>query len=142
MAASVSAGYYSVCYSAGMIRLGTNPTGDVTMDVLEVQESDCTPAKICRRILSPFTTSGEIQFDSAQLDLLDDPTLPVGCYITDNETWLQVVNHLVKSYGGYAYPNNQGKFQFGRLLTRPVSTQLRITLLICSCGTHSKSCRT
>jgi hypothetical protein len=101
-AATVSASTYSTCIAEGYFRLGSPPTGTVTVDATEGANAAArTVGQILNRIaLSAGLGTGEIS--SADVTALDAAnSAVVGIWVVDAPTFLNVMDQVAQSIGAY-----------------------------------------
>ena len=104
----------------GLVRLGTPPTGTLTMDASLTEESQCTVARLVERLLQDLGWQPYQDYNSAQLAEIDLPA-PAGIYVESNETVLDVITALLQSVGAWSIPDSLGVYQFGKLEGVPTS---------------------
>lgn len=114
--ATPSAGKYIACLAEGLIRLGTVPKGDVTADVMEVEMNNCAAPYVVERIMQSLGFVSGVDYDYVSLTkLAEKNSQPVGYYIDDDETALDVCQALLDSIGGWIAPTRLGMFRVGRV---------------------------
>lgn len=115
-AATVTAGTYATCFAEGYFRLGGDPLGVVTADVLEgAGAADRSAAQIIKRLaLAAGLTAAEISAaDIIALDSLQ--SVPVGIHIEGETTAREAISKVAESIGAYAVFDTLGVLRMGRL---------------------------
>lgn len=126
-AATVPNGHYATCLASGMFRLGSIPTGDVTVDATSHSDSLCSASSLVKLMLLDLGWVSGKDFNEPSLDSIHNPDLPCGYYIDDKSTVLDVVTLLLQSVGAWGLPDQLGQYQFGRLEGSPSSVELEVT---------------
>lgn len=123
-------GEYQVWKDGGMIRLGSAPIGQLTMDVIEgTTPADRTAAAMYRRCLedagvSPSAISAA---DCAALDAANRATL--GLYYTQEITLQQVLDDICRSVGAWWGTDKDGLWRIKRLEAPSGSPSLALTVV-------------
>lgn len=126
LAATVAPGTYQTCVAEGLFRLGTVPTGEVTVDASSHPASNCTVASLVDYLLQDIGWQPGTDYSQSQLLALDVP-VPAGYYVDSNDTVLDVMTLLLQSIGAWAIPNLLGLYTFGKLEGVPANTVLEVT---------------
>lgn len=115
--ASIQSARFHTAHSLGLFRLGAQPAGTITADVLEGSTaSDRTAAQVAKRILKDqggLTDSDLI--DSSFTNLDNKNSSEVGIYIGEQTTVLRAVSDVLKSIGAFITVTQLGKFAVYRL---------------------------
>lgn len=118
MAASPAAGDYDTCLAEGLIRLGDDPEGEVTVDATE------GPAAVDRTAAAMLTTlaleAGVSSGDLASADFaafVTDAPATLGVWISGSgETYSQVMDRIAASVGAFYAFDPAGLLRVGRLI--------------------------
>lgn len=129
MDASPAPGHYVVCRSLGMFRLGTVPRGQVTADVASGTDSENVPDVLLKALFLESIEGGDFDlprtYNKSELEACWKPHyIPCG-YLATTETYLEVMQEILDSYGCFMVPDRTGIFRFGRLrsdMPAPVKT--------------------
>jgi hypothetical protein len=115
-AASVQGGYYATCLSAGLFKIGASPFGAITCDATEgVNAAARTAAQVARRIITRAALT-DADLDLATFTALDaDNAAPIGVWVAEATTPLELAGAVLSSIGGWLLPTRQGVFEVGRL---------------------------
>lgn len=117
-AASIPAGQYGTCLAAGLIRLGSTPAGQITVDATEGANSAArTAGQVTVRILTKIgLTSGD--YSSSSITALDSSnSAEIGAWIgTDVTDALSVIGRVLSSIGASIAPDANGVFEVARLV--------------------------
>lgn len=116
-AATIAAGEYATCLAEGLFRLGGTPTGPITADV---EQSDDTVAAI---ITALATRAGLTVAGGAALD--DALPAKSGYLIASDTTLLRAIGEVCSGVGAYAAPDTNGVLQVG-LLASPTGTPVTV----------------
>jgi len=118
LAAAPPPGTYNTSTATGMIRLGSTPAGDITVDAVgETAAGDMTGADLAVLILT--TRLGIYNLDFNDIDVtgyaknrIDSPYTQ-GIYIEDTTFGIDVLDALISSIDDYWTFTRQGKLTFG-----------------------------
>lgn len=123
--ASLVTGEYATCLALGLIRIGSRASGQLTADV----RGDADPSYIntTADILARFlgTRQGITAYSTAGFGSL--PSGPIGYYISDQKTVLQVLSEMVAGCGGVLGETRTGKIT-AYTLTDPATATIRESL--------------
>lgn len=116
-AATPGPGTYITCFAEGYFRLGSNPTGQITADVIQgALATNRTVAQILKSLgTAAGLSAGEIS--SADVIALDSANSNVvGIYITDETTFQSAMDEVANSIGAFYGFDGSGVLRMGRLL--------------------------
>lgn len=102
LAAIPPAGSYATCLSRGLVRLGSSPTGLVTVDATQGSNpSDRTAAQILRQLAILAGVSGD-SISGADIAALDDANPSViGIWLSAQDTFAKAMDMVAGSVGAY-----------------------------------------
>lgn len=116
-AATISAGYYATCLAEGKMKLGSSPSGVVTMDVLGHASGGyvSTASDLVTHILVDRMGVDSGDLNSASFAALESlTTAALSYYTTDPVSAATVIDDLINSVGGFWGNNRAGEFIVGR----------------------------
>lgn len=129
--ADIPNGQYATCLNEGLIRLGVVPVGQVCVDLDETTLDACTAGQVLRRILTERASKLDgADFDGGSLLSLDSfNSCPVGVYVADSSTILNICSQVLNSIGSWMACNSLGMYYFGTfdLSKFSVPTEIVIT---------------
>lgn len=118
--ATISSGFYGTCLAEGYFKLGSNPIGIVTADILGDKEGGVyvsTAVDIALRLMDRYTGNTPPVIDTAAWNAFD--TLypyQIGLYIADQQPTIEeAVNACVISLGAFWGPQRDGDVTVFRL---------------------------
>lgn len=120
-AATIAPGHYVTCLALGLLRLGTEAIGGLTVDVVEgATAADRSAVQIAKRMLAWFDSMYGVSLtmsaaDVTALDALNNA--PCGIVVTDTEAALDAIMRVLNSVGAWMLPqsNSRTMFNLGRL---------------------------
>lgn len=115
LAATVPAGSYATCLAASMLKCGSKPIYDLTMDVVEASTNagNSLSAVIERVLLDAGVPSARIDAASFAATALELP-YRTGYYAREEISTGDVADMLAVSAGAYLQPNGQGVYELRR----------------------------
>lgn len=122
-AATPAASSFITCKALGLVRLASNPAGQITMDVTQGATAGArTAAQLIKLVvLAAGLTAGEVS--SADVTAMDTAnSAVVGVFIQDTATTQSVLDQLSSSVGGWYGFDNTGTLRMG-VLTAPSGTE-------------------
>ena len=123
-----SAGQYRVWLAGGMLRLGSLPSGQVTVDATEGASAAAryAGALLSRVAQQMGLSSGEVSAaDVAALDAA--AAYELGAVVQDDETALAVMNRIAESVGAWFGFDRLGVLRMGRLVAPSGSPAAELT---------------
>lgn len=126
-------GHYATCERYGLFRLGSVPTGTVTVDASSSGFLDLSVPEVVRALYSiAYDPTWQAGWDLAALDSLGlkdsvGDLVPCGYYITSDVTILEVLKALLQSIGVWCVPDAKGTLRFGKLEGTPSSSVTTFT---------------
>lgn len=115
-AADVGISEFDTCLSEGLVRLGTVPVGQVTVDVDAAPLDGCTASEVVKDILIDRAgKDADTGFDYGSLSLVSSgsPCL-VGIYVNSESTLESNISEVLSSVGGWITSQPNGKYVFGK----------------------------
>lgn len=115
--AAIPAGRYATCLAAGLIRIGSAPLGDITVDAAEGPAGSRSAARTARRMIERAGFVAGRDFLAPSFDALHDLNpAEVGMWIAPGQAdLLGCVTGLLDSIGGYIVPDREARFRVGRV---------------------------
>jgi len=131
--AAVAEGTYATCIALGLFRLGSR-AGGVTADVRGDSAGGyvTTAAEIIERIATSAGGLTAAEVDAAAIAAVAAAApAPVGLYVAEARTVLEVLDELCESIGAYYWFDLAGVFRLGRLVApgAPVMTLTEVEIL-------------
>lgn len=112
-AATPAAGQYDTCLTLSLIKLGSLPEFDVTMDAAEHSTNNRVTGIIERMLLDAGIASGDLLASSFTAFDGDAP-YQAGIYHSDERDTFEAINDIVNSGGGYLSTTPDGKYEVGQ----------------------------
>lgn len=128
--ATVAAGTFHTCRALGLIRLGADPAGKLTVDARGDNTGGYvdTAAEIVSRILTQRCGIAGGDVDSASVTALASAAgYEVGVYLTGDTTRQQAIDMVLSAVGGWLAPTRAGLWQVGRLVAPSGSPDFAFT---------------
>ncbi|MFZ5669136.1 MAG: hypothetical protein ACOY4K_06555 [Pseudomonadota bacterium] len=123
-----AAGTYDTCLAEGLIRLGSSPAGEITIDATQGSAAtDRTASSLLVMLaLAAGVTAGEIA-DEDVADLAADAPAVLGIWVSgENETYAKVMDQIAESVGGFYGFDPAGVLRMGRLVEPEGDPELSI----------------
>ncbi len=118
VAHSAAAGQYTTCVAQGAFCIHTEPTFEITCDVIEkLSSADMTPAQLASRLIADRSPALSLSnFDSPSITALDAKISAVeGIYVDDSATLLACADQLLNPLGCSLIGKLDGNLAFTRL---------------------------
>lgn len=117
MAATVPERTYARCPSTGQIKMGDNPKGTITADIVEGAAGARSVAKVARRIIDFAKFSAGTDFNADELAALHALNgADVGIWIgAEPRNVLPILTAVLTSMGAFMCPDEIGVLRFGQV---------------------------
>jgi hypothetical protein len=129
-AATIAAGQYDTCLALGLVRLGSAPSGRITIDAGGDASGGYveTAAGIVERILTQRCGIAAGDIDSASFSALASAApAAIGAYFTGQVTRQAAIDSVLASVGAWCAPARAGLWQVGRLVAPSGSPDFTFT---------------
>jgi hypothetical protein len=121
-ASTPAAGYYNTCLAASMIKCGSKPAFDVTLDVTEGSTSnDNKIAHLAKRLLLDAGVDSSKIDNATVADTHAEVPYVSGFYARDEISTFEVIDQITNGAGVFVQPNGAGVYEIGAF-TAPAAT--------------------